>query len=62
MRTMMANVDRLRSNAREEVRLAYNKVDSVNKIAEEVIYMERNLIASLPANLAGNLRFASAGK
>lgn len=62
MKHMMATVDRLRADAREEVRLAYNKVDSVNKIAEEVIYMERNLIANLPSNLAGNLRFASAGK
>jgi conjugative transfer pilus assembly protein TraH len=62
MKTMSANVDRLRTDAREEVRLAYSKVESVNKIAEEVIYMERNLMASLPANLAGNLRFASAGK
>ena len=62
MKTMAANVDRLRTDAREEVRLAYSKVESVNRIAEEVIYMERNLMASLPANLAGNLRFASAGK
>lgn len=62
MKTMAANVDRLRTDAREEVRLAYAKVESVNRIAEEVIYMERNLMASLPANLAGNLRFASAGK
>lgn len=62
MKTMATNVDRLRTDAREEVRLAYSKVESVNKIAEEVIYMERNLMASLPANLAGNLRFASAGK
>jgi len=62
MKSMMANVDRLRSEARDEVRLAYDKVGSVNKIADEVIYMERNLIANLPANLAGNLRFASAGR
>jgi conjugative transfer pilus assembly protein TraH len=62
MKTMAANVDRLRADAREEVRLAYAKVESVNKIADEIVYMERNLIASLPANLAGNLRFASAGK
>lgn len=62
MKTMADNVDRLRTDAREEVRLAYGKVESVNKIAEEIVYMERNLIASLPANLAGNLRFAAAGK
>lgn len=62
MKTMSTNVDRLRADAREEVRLAYSKVESVNKIAEEVVYMERNLMASLPANLAGNLRFAAGGK
>ena len=62
MKAMSANVERLRSNARDEVRDAYAKVESVNKIADEIIYMERNLVANLPANLAGNLRFASAGK
>jgi conjugative transfer pilus assembly protein TraH len=62
MKTMAANVDRLRADAREEVRLAYGKAESVNRIADEIIYMERNLMASLPANLAGNLRFAAAGK
>lgn len=61
MKSMSENVDRLRANARAEVVAAYAKVESVNKIAEEVIYMERNLMASLPASLAGNLRFA-AGK
>ena len=58
MKAMAANVDRLRADAREEVRLAYGKAESVNRIADEIIYMERNLMASLPANLAGNLRFA----
>lgn len=62
MKAMSANVERLRADAREELRAAYGKVESVNKIADEIIYMERNLIANLPANLAGNLRFASAGK
>jgi conjugative transfer pilus assembly protein TraH len=62
MKAMSANVDRLRADAREEVRMAYSKVESVNKIADEILYMERSLMASLPANLAGNLRFASAGK
>ncbi|KQQ44688.1 hypothetical protein ASF61_21405 [Duganella sp. Leaf126] len=62
MKTMSANVDRLRGDAREEVRLAYSKVESVNKIAEEVIYMERNLMANLPASLAGNLRFATGAR
>ncbi len=62
MKAMASNVERMRSQAREELRAAYAKVESVNKIADEIIYMERNLIASLPANLAGNLRFASAGK
>lgn len=61
MKSMSENVDRLRANARAEVVAAYAKVESVNKIAEEVVYMERNLMASLPASLAGNLRFA-AGK
>jgi conjugative transfer pilus assembly protein TraH len=62
MKAMSANVDRLRADAREEVRMAYSKVESVNKIAEEILYMERNLMANLPANLAGNLRFAAAGR
>lgn len=62
MKAMSANVDKLRADAREELRLAYAKVESVNKIADEIIYMERNLMAHLPANLAGNLHFASAGK
>lgn len=62
MKAMSANVERLRADAREELRAAYAKVESVNKIADEIIYMERNLMANLPANLAGNLRFAAAGK
>lgn len=56
---MLLDLDKVKSDARDEVRLAYQKVQSVNQIAQEVVYMERNLMANLPSNLAGNLRFAS---
>lgn len=59
---MQTQLDKAKNDAREEIRLAYNKVDSVNKVVDEIMYMERALIGNLPSNLAGNMRFASAGK
>jgi conjugative transfer pilus assembly protein TraH len=59
MKQMTLNIEKAKSDAREEVRLAYSKVESINKIADEIVYMERNLMGNLPANLVGNLRFAS---
>lgn len=62
LKQMLSDLDKTKADAREQVRLAYSKVESVNKIADEITYMEKNLIGNMPANLAGNLRFASIGK
>lgn len=62
LKSMIASVDRVRANAREELRSAYGKAESVMRIADEIVFMERTLMASLPANLAGNLRFAAGGR
>ncbi|TWI69301.1 conjugative transfer pilus assembly protein TraH [Pseudoduganella lurida] len=62
LRRMIATVDRVKADAREELRTAYAKAESVNHIADEILYMERTLMANLPANLAGNLRFAAGGR
>lgn len=57
-KTLLEELERLRTDAREEVTKAYSKVATVNQMAEKIIYMERTLMGSLPSNLAGNLRFA----
>ncbi len=56
---LLANVDKAKGEAREEVKMAYSTVKNVNIIADEIVRMERNMLASLPANLAGNLRFGA---
>ncbi len=62
LRRMTVSVERLRTDAREELRAAYGKAESVTRIADEILFMERTLMSGLPANLAGNLRFAAGGR
>lgn len=62
LRHMIASVDRVRTDAREELRTAYGKAESAMRIADEILFMERTLMANLPSNLAGNLRFAAGGR
>jgi conjugative transfer pilus assembly protein TraH len=59
---MLRTIDKLRTASRAEVHDAYSKVDSMNKMADQILYMQRNLMGNLPANIAGNLRFASVGR
>lgn len=59
LKTIADNLQRSKAEARDEVRLAYQQVVSVNKIAEEILFMERSMMSSMPANLVANQRFAA---